>query len=167
MPTVERQGEPCSQVPALAHPFQFRAPLIQSFAECSAFLTTEPLSCVGIWLAIEDATIENGCLFAASASHQDGVRGRMVLDGSKAGVTWGSGKPDFSDLTLEPLEVKAGTAIVLHGSNVHGSNANTSDISRHAYSMHVVEGDGAQWLPDNWLQRPDNLPFEPLYSLVD
>jgi ectoine hydroxylase-related dioxygenase (phytanoyl-CoA dioxygenase family) len=130
---------------------------------CSAFLTTQPLSCVGVWLAIEDATLQNGCLFAASASHLDGVRGRMVLDESKTGVTWGSGKPDFSDLTLEPLEVKAGTMIVLHGSNVHGSNANTSDISRHAYSMHVVEGDGAEWLPDNWLQRSDNLPFEPLY----
>ena len=132
-------------------------------ASCSAFLTTDPLSCVGIWLAVEDATLQNGCLFAASASHHDGVRGRMVLDDSKSGVTWGSGKPDFSDLTLAPLEVKAGTVVLLHGNNVHGSNANTSEDSRHAYSMHVVEGEGVEWLPDNWLQRRADLPFEPLY----
>jgi phytanoyl-CoA hydroxylase len=119
---------------------------------------------VGIWLAVEDATLENGCLFAASESHKDGVRGRMVLDEGKTGVTWGSGKPDYSDLALEPLEVKAGTIIVLHGSNVHGSNANTSDISRHAYAMHVVEGESAEWLPDNWLQRDESFPFQALYD---
>ena len=29
----------------------------------SCFVTTDPLSCVGIWLALEDATQENGCLW--------------------------------------------------------------------------------------------------------
>lgn len=30
----------------------------------SSFLATSPLSCVGIWLALEDATRDNGCLWA-------------------------------------------------------------------------------------------------------
>jgi phytanoyl-CoA hydroxylase len=87
----------------------------------------------------------------------------MTRTEAQDGVEWKEGKPDFSDVTLEPLEVLAGTLVVLHGSNVHGSNANTSAVSRHAYSMHVVEGNGAEWLPDNWLQRSSELPFEPLY----
>ena len=29
----------------------------------SCFVATDPLSCVGIWLALEDATRENGCLW--------------------------------------------------------------------------------------------------------
>ena len=29
----------------------------------SCFVTTDPLSCVGIWLALEDATRDNGCLW--------------------------------------------------------------------------------------------------------
>lgn len=33
--------------------------------------------------------------------------------------------------------------------------------SRHAYSVHYVEG-GAHWAEDNWLQRKGDLPFEPL-----
>jgi phytanoyl-CoA hydroxylase len=30
----------------------------------SAFLATEPFSCIGIWLALEDASRTNGCLWA-------------------------------------------------------------------------------------------------------
>ena len=131
---------------------------------CSAFLTTDPLSCVGVWLAVEDATLDNGCLFTSDGNHTGGVRARMTADGC-GGVTWPSGLPNFDDLTLRPLEVTAGTLVVLHGSNVHGSSANTSPHSRHAYSMHVVEGaPGTAWLPDNWLQRPEDRPFEPLYE---
>eukprot|EP00892_Ulva_mutabilis_P008325 jgi/Ulvmu1/5865/UM025_0127.1 len=130
----------------------------------SAFLTTEPLSCVGIWLAIEDATVSNGCLFSSPGNHAAGLRGRMTA-AAGGGVSWPTGVPAFDDLQLAPLEVTAGTLVVLHGSNVHGSSANTSPDSRHAYSMHVVEGaPGTQWLPDNWLQRPPEQPFEPLYE---
>lgn len=131
---------------------------------CSAFLATDPLTCVGVWLAIEDATVENGCLFTSPGNHTAGVSHRMTADGA-GGVTWPAGLPDFSGLSLQPLEVSAGTLVVLHGSNVHGSSKNTSPASRHAYSMHVVEGaGGTRWLPDNWLQRPAERPFEPLYE---
>lgn len=130
----------------------------------SAFLATEPLSCVGMWLAVEDATVSNGCLFVLDASHRDGVRHRMVADAAGA-ISWPAGKPAFDVPAMKPLETPAGTLVLLHGANVHGSNANTSRVSRHAYSMHVVEGaPGWTWLPDNWLQRRPDLPFEPLYE---
>lgn len=60
-------------------------------------------------------------------------------------------------------QVKAGTLVLLHHSLVHFSKANTSDKSRHAYSIHVVEGkDGYKYLEDNWLQRPVDTPFHEL-----
>ena len=41
------------------------------------------------------------------------------------------------------------------------SYENRSPRSRHAYSMHVIEGkEGVLWRPDNWLQR--SVPPEPL-----
>ena len=66
------------------------------------------------------------------------------------------------DLTgAVPLEVKAGTLVLLHHALVHYSAPNTSSKSRHAYSVHVIEGaDGTTYLPDNWLQRES--PFNPL-----
>lgn len=130
-------------------------------------MATDPLSCVGIWLAVEDATIGNGCLFIADESHHSGVPQRMARDGHGS-VHWPNGRPDYSQHELKPVETPKGTLVLLHGSNVHGSNANTSAASRHAYSMHVVEGGGdVNWLADNWLQRPHNAPFEPLYDTCE
>ena len=60
-----------------------------------------------------------------------------------------------------PIECPAGTAVLLHGENVHYSAPNTSDASRHAYSVHFVDGD-AKWSESNWLRRDEGFPFEPL-----
>lgn len=35
----------------------------------SSFLATDPFSCVGIWLALEDARRDNGCLWALPGAH--------------------------------------------------------------------------------------------------
>jgi len=45
------------------------------------------------------------------------------------------------------------------------SAENTSPVSRAAYSVHYVEGGpGVTWLPDNWLARPPESPWTPLYG---
>lgn len=36
----------------------------------NSFLYTEPPTCTGLWLALEDATIINGCLWAIPGSHK-------------------------------------------------------------------------------------------------
>lgn len=38
----------------------------------STFLTTIPSSCIGFWIALEDCTKENGCLWFVPGSHKDG-----------------------------------------------------------------------------------------------
>lgn len=122
------------------------------------------MSCVGVWLAVEDARIGNGCLHIADNSHHGGVQHRMTQDG-RGSVHWPQGRPDYSNLDLKPVETPKGTLVILDGANVHGSDANTSPESRHAYSMHVVEGGpGYTWLPDNWLQRQPDAPFMPLFD---
>ena len=40
----------------------------------ATFLYTEPGSCVGFWFALEDATTENGCLWAKPGGHQTSLR---------------------------------------------------------------------------------------------
>lgn len=39
----------------------------------NSFLRTEPPSCTGLWLALEDATIVNGCLWAIPGSHKSSL----------------------------------------------------------------------------------------------
>lgn len=53
-----------------------------------------------------------------------------------------------------PLEVPAGSIIVFHGSFLHWSKANTSEKSRQAYTLHVIEGNNA-YSADNWIRRGD------------
>ena len=130
----------------------------------STFLATDPPSVVGLWLALEDATLENGCLWALPGSHAQGVHRQFVRsEGGK--VTFVGEAPEYDTSALVPLEVQAGTLVLLHGANVHCSKENTSGKSRHAFSVHVVEGAaGHVWNANNWLQRRPELPFEPLYD---
>ena len=105
----------------------------------STFLYSDPMTCTGIWVALEDCSKENGCLWALPRSHQGGVHKRMVVDHSAGtGVTFEGAYPDWDLAQFVPLEVPAGTMVLLHGENVHYSAPNTSDVSRHAYSVHFV-----------------------------
>ena len=48
--------------------------------------------------------------------------------------------------------------ILLDGMLPHGSAANRSNLSRHAYSLHVIDGT-CRYLPENWLQRGPEMPL--------
>lgn len=114
----------------------------------SSFLFTTPLSCIGIWLAIEDATCTNGCLWALPGSHK-GVLARRFVRAPDGGVTFNKPAGDWPIEDGVALEVRAGTLVVLHGQLVHWSSENTSAVSRHAYSMHIVDG-ATEYARDNW-----------------
>ena len=47
---------------------------------------------------------------------------------------------------------------MLHGLLPHLSGANRSARSRHAYTLHVIDGN-ARYPADNWLQRAPELPL--------
>ena len=66
---------------------------------------------------------------------------------------------------LVPLEVKAGTMVVLHGLLPHWSDVNRSDKSRHAYSVHCISA-AADYPTWNWLQRSNDLPLRRLSEVA-
>ncbi len=103
------------------------------------FLFTEPQTCVGFWWALDDYTTSNGCLWAVPGSHKFGVKRRYRRrDGVENGTEF----------------VPADIYLSVHYC------ANDSPHARHAYSIHIVDGrEGMQYPPDNWLQRPADMPF--------
>jgi phytanoyl-CoA hydroxylase len=129
----------------------------------STFIYTNPPSCLGFWMALEDATLENGCLMAIPGSHQSDLGSLRFVRNAQGTETFFVGEPGPPvDLDLMvPLEVESGSLIILHGALVHMSTPNHSSHSRHAYVLHLVD-EQAHWSTDNWLQRPDNLPFRRL-----
>ena len=117
----------------------------------STFLYTTPMSCIGFWMALEDATIENGCLQAMTGGHTLPLKKRFKLaqsGGTEFEVLDASPWPNHQ---LDLLEVKAGTLVILHGQLPHYSAENTSNKSRQAYSIHLVDSN-CHYAEDNWLQ---------------
>jgi len=122
------------------------------------FLWTEPQSVVGFWVAIEDATIDNGCLWAIPGGHRIAAKSRFRLDGTGGTVTDVLDQSPYPEADLVAIEAKAGTLVLLHGSLPHWSGPNRSATSRHAYTLHVIDG-ATDYLADNWIQRPAEMPL--------
>lgn len=130
----------------------------------STFLYTDPPSVVGLWMALEDAGLDNGCLWAVPGSHRGGV-GRRFLRAPDGGVRFDAEPTAPPAAEFVPLPVRAGDLVLLHGALVHRSDENRSERSRHAYSVHVLEGaPGVAYPATNWLQRPADMPLVPLYD---
>ena len=118
------------------------------------YLWTEPRSVVGFWFAIDDATRENGCMWAVPGGHRLPVRTRSRLNESRTATVTDVLDPEPYPLDdLVCLEAKRGTLVLLDGAVPHLSAANISDKPRHAYTIHAIDG-AANYLDDNWLQRP-------------
>ncbi len=138
----------------------FKQPRIGGEVGChqdSTFLYTEQQDIVGLWFALEDATLENGCLWAIPAGHKRGLKQRWRRGPEGMYFETYDLEPWPED-QLVPLEVSKGSLILLHGLLPHKSLANRSSRSRHAYTLHLIDADG-NYAQDNWLQRPAELPF--------
>jgi phytanoyl-CoA hydroxylase len=138
----------------------FKQPNIGGEVTChqdSTFLYTEPIDIVGLWFALEDATIENGCLWAIPGGHRSGLKSRWIrsTEGMKFEIFNTELWPEDQ---LVPLEVSKGSLILLHGLLPHRSFENTSARSRHAYTLHLMSPN-AEYPADNWLQRSPTMPF--------
>lgn len=123
----------------------------------ATFLYTDPITVTGFWFALEDATVDNGCLWAAPGGHRTSLRKlfkrRADGPGTEFEVLDDAPLPDPHEPgALVPLETPAGTLVVLNGTLPHGSDENRSARSRHAYSLHCIRASAAypSW---NWLQR--------------
>ncbi len=123
----------------------------------ASFLHTEPSSVIGLWFALEDATEENGCLWAAPGAHTGPLRTRFLRHGDQTEMVTLDPTP-LPSAGLAPLAVAKGTLIVLHGRLPHMSGANRSTKSRHAYTLHLIDGQ-ARYSTENWLQRAPHLPL--------
>ncbi|XP_059849745.1 phytanoyl-CoA dioxygenase domain-containing protein 1 isoform X1 [Hypanus sabinus] len=133
----------------------------------ATFLYTEPLgSIVGFWIALDDATEENGCLWFIPGSHRAGITRRMKRsqNGEYPFLKFVGQERNYPDNEFISVPVKKGGLILIHGQVVHKSALNTSDKSRHCYTFHVMESRDTHWSEENWLQPTPELPFPLLYT---
>ena len=141
----------------------------------STFLYTNPPSAVGFWIALEDATVDNGCLSFAKGSHKRAPVTSRFIRKPEGGTGFEDVKDDQWPHQMEPEppkesetyelgEVKAGTLILIHGNLLHKSEKNLSGKSRFIYTFHMIEGHtDHQYDGRNWLQPPED-GFSRLYT---
>jgi len=151
-------GDIGMQVPLLLQSmYIFKQPRIGGEVVCHTdhtYLWTEPQSVVGFWFAIDDATTENGCMWALPGGHRMPVKSRSRLNASGTATETDVFDPEpYPTEGQLPLEARRGTLVLLDGALPHRSGPNLSDKPRHAYTIHALDG-VARYLPDNWLRRP-------------
>ena len=125
----------------------------------ATFLHTEPSRVLGMWFALEDAIIENGCLWGLPGGHRRGLKSRFLRAPGGGVETITMDDTPWPNGDFVPLEVAKGSLIIFDGMFPHGSAANRSAHSRHAYTLHLIDGI-CRYLPENWLQRDHRMPLK-------
>jgi phytanoyl-CoA hydroxylase len=134
----------------------------------ASFFQTTPITVTTFWFALEDATLDNGCLWVEPGGHRGSLRERFVTSRERflktSGPTGSAAVMEKLDATpwpntsaAVPLPCSAGTLVVFHGLLPHYSAPNRSPQSRHAFTLHATDA-GSVYSPRNWLQRGADLP---------
>ena len=131
----------------------------------STFLYTTPHSLIGFWIALEDADIENSCLwFVPKSHHREPTRRfkRVTEEGVLATKMEGE-EEEVGESEYKPCPVRKGSLVLIHGNVLHKSEPNVSNRSRHVYTFHLYDAGTSKWSKDNWLQPSPTIPFPTLY----
>ena len=97
----------------------------QAWHQDEYFIPTRDRTLTGAWIALDDATIENGCLWIVPGSHKRGMLWpQHDHDDPRfdcAGETYGF---PYTDEDSIPVEVKAGSLVFFNGYLLHRSFPN-------------------------------------------
>ncbi len=123
----------------------------------ATYLYTEPESVTGFWFALDEATTDNGCLQAIPGGHLGALRSRFRRLGDDLKIDVLDETP-LETMDAVYLPARKGDMVLLHGRLPHASTANRSSRSRHAYTLHVIDG-ACRYTDDNWLRRSPDMPL--------
>ena len=113
-----------------------------------------------IWIALDDATLKNGCLYFLPGTHKEaktvsrGTLGQAGIDNLFVDY------PQWAEREPVAVEIKAGSAIYLHGLVAHAAGANMTPRPRRALSL-IYMPEGATFngngpnsaLPDEYIEQ--------------
>lgn len=112
----------------------------QAWHQDEFFIPTRDRSLTAAWVALDDATTENGCLWALPGSHQAGViYPEKEIDDDRFDCSTEAYQFPYRDDEAVPIELAAGDAVFFNGYLLHRSLPNTSKASlRRAVANHYM-----------------------------
>ena len=122
----------------------------QAWHQDEFFIPTRDRSLTAVWIALDDATVENGCLWVLPGSHSRGVLypAREQEDPRFDCTTEAYDFP-YADSDAVAVEVPAGTAVIFNGYLLHRSLENSG---RHGYR---------RALANHYMSAESLLPWRP------
>ncbi len=111
------------------------------------FWPLSPPNIVSCWLALDDATVDNGCMHVMPKSHQDerfSIAARTEANAAAAKAREEGREPPPNQWTERqnmdishgiPVELKAGECMFHHCLNFHGTPPNVTERQRRAFVM--------------------------------
>ena len=102
---------------------------------------------LSVWIALDDATPENGCLKVIAGSHFKRFRVKQVR--AQNGFGWRIGNEEIAGLPETTLAVSRGDAVFFHDQTLHASHPNTTGADRWSFISTYRDGsvrdDSAVW----------------------
>jgi len=122
----------------------------QAWHQDEFFIPTRDRSLTATWIALDDATVENGCLWVLPGSHRRGVvYPARDQDDPRFDCTTEAFDFPYRDSNAVPVEIPAGTALIFNGYLLHRSLENSG---RHGYR---------RALANHYMSAESLLPWQP------
>ena len=125
----------CMQSMLFVKPPQFQG---QAWHQDEIYIPTRDRSLIGAWIAIDDATIENGCLWVVPGSHREGYLYPQHPHNNPDEFDFAPESFGFDASKAVPVEVKAGAIVYFNGYLLHQSRKNRSEIYRRVLVNHYM-----------------------------
>lgn len=112
----------------------------QGMHQDNFYLMAKPGTCIAAWTPIDDAEVDNGCLYVAPGSH----RGDIYCPSTDSGAWMNYGdshiRPFPREFEAQPLPVRRGQTLFFGGHLIHGSGPNRHPSrSRRTFIGHYVD----------------------------
>jgi len=108
------------------------------------------LSC---WMALDDVTVERGCMQFIPGSHKWGEFPPISFEGEGAALKEHVSEEQKAQWNPQPVELEAGSCTFHHGLTFHYANANTTDHIRRAL-VAIFIPEGITYGPDEDMDNP-------------
>jgi phytanoyl-CoA hydroxylase len=122
----------------------------QAWHQDETHIPTRDRSLTAVWIALDDATVENGCLWVIPGSHRAGVLyPDRDQDDPRFDCTREAYGFDYRDEDAVPVELPAGARVVFDGHLLHRSLPNTGRHGmRRALVNHYMSAESLlPWFP--------------------
>lgn len=102
----------------------------------------EPMEVISLWLAVDDSTVDNGCMQVVPYSHSDGLSvTNLSSDDFNRNVAESEDKVHLTEAqisSIKNVELKAGSISIHHPMLIHGSLANHSEKRRAGLTLRYI-----------------------------